>query len=112
MDNREVTEFIIVPPYNARDAVCRAKERFTDFLTQKFPGYAFKVVSVAPVDDEDVFNVIPVVSFDDEGEMRMCIYPKLQLVADIARACSKFEISPDRRSGITLASVSTGQRLQ
>lgn len=96
---RDVLEFIIVPPYNDRDAICRAKERFTHFLSAKFPGYTFRVVPIAPVDDEDEFNVIPVMSFvDDEGRMRMCNCPKLWLLHEIADACQKFDVSGRRHA--------------
>ncbi|MGR9476971.1 hypothetical protein [Rhizobium leguminosarum] len=94
---REVLEFVIVPPYNERDAICRAKERFTSYLIERFPGYDFKVVPVAPVDDGEDFNVIPVMSFiDDEGRMRLCVYPKLWFMAAIARACAEFDVGEAR----------------
>jgi len=89
---REVLEFVIVPPYNDRRAIFEARERLSCFLQQKFPGYTFTIVAVAPVDDEDEFNVVPVMSFvDDTGRMRMCIYPKIMFMADIAAACRTFD---------------------
>ncbi len=88
---REVLEFIIVPPFNERASIYNDREKLSGFLRTKFPGYAFTVVAVAPVDDEDEFNVIPVMSFlDDEGRMRMCVYPSLLLMGAIARECETF----------------------
>jgi hypothetical protein len=112
MNEREVTEFIIVPPYNDRDAICRAKERFTAFLAARFPGYAFKVVPVAPVDDEEDFTVIPVMNFvDDEGRMQMCVYPKLWLMADIGRTCQEFDLG-EPRTALRVVSSLSSVRLQ
>lgn len=92
---REVLEFIIVPPFQQREAVAAAKDRLADYLERKFPGYRFKVGPFAPVGDDETFCVLPVMNFvDDEGNMRMCDHPKEWLLASIAHACRGFAIRP------------------
>ncbi len=89
--NREVLEFIIVPPYEQRAAVAAAKERFEDYLCRSFPGYTFRIGPFAPVGDDDAFCVLPLMNFvDDEGKMRMCDEPSRWLLRDINQACQNF----------------------
>jgi hypothetical protein len=91
---REVLEFIIVPPYEQREAVAAAKERLVNYLGRKFPGYSFKVGPFAPVGDEDCFCVLPVMNFlSADGKSYMCEEPKRWLLQEIASACSKLDLT-------------------
>ncbi|KQV28134.1 hypothetical protein ASC97_07240 [Rhizobium sp. Root1203] len=90
---RDVIEFIIVPPYERRVAVAAAKERFEHYLGNRFPGLTFKVAAFAPVGDEDEFCIVPIMNFlDDEGRSRMCVEPKRWVLQDIAQACKEFDL--------------------
>lgn len=89
---RDVLEFIIVPPYVRRSEIFAAKERMEAYLGNRFPGYAFKVARLGPVGDDDDFCVIPIMNFiDGEGLSRMCNEPKSWLIAEIGAACREFD---------------------
>ncbi|MBY5917319.1 hypothetical protein HFO77_23275 [Rhizobium leguminosarum] len=89
---REVLEFIIVPPFEQRAAVAAAKERFESYLGNRFPGYRFKVGPFAPVGDEEEFSVLPVMNFPgDDGKSYMCTPPKRWFLQEIADACRDFD---------------------
>lgn len=91
--SKEVLEFIIVPPYERRIEVAAAKERLVDYLGHKFPGYSFKVGPFAPVGDEDLFCVLPVMNFiGADGKGYMCEEPKRWFVQDIADACQALDL--------------------
>ncbi|MBY3228576.1 MULTISPECIES: hypothetical protein [Rhizobium] len=90
---REVLEFIIVPPFEQRAAVAAAKERFENYLANRFPGYSFRVGPFAPVGDEDEFSVLPLMNFlGDDGKSYMCVPPKRWFVSEIADACKQFDM--------------------
>lgn len=92
MGNRDVVEFIIVPPFSRRDEIGRARERLQHFLSAKFPGYTFKVPGFVPVGEEDEFTVMPIMNFcGDDGKSYMCTPPKRWFVAEIAAACDEFD---------------------
>lgn len=89
---KEVLEFIIVPPYARRSEIFAAKERMEAYLGNRFPGYSFKIARLGPVGDDDVFCVIPVMNFmDGEGISRMCTPPKSWIIAEISSACHEFD---------------------
>lgn len=90
---REVLQFIIVPPYEQRAAVAAAKERMEVYLGNRFPGYSFKVGAFAPVGDEEEFCVLPIMNFlGDDGESYMCAPPKRWFVQEITEACRQFDL--------------------
>ncbi len=94
---RDVIEFIVVPPYEQRKAVAAAKERFEHYLGNRFPDFTFKVAAFAPVGDEEEFCIVPIMNFlDDEGKSRMCVEPKRWVLQEIARACKAFDLSGRR----------------
>ena len=89
---RDVLEFIIVPPYARRSAVFASKERMEAYLGNRFPGYSFKVARLGPVGDDDDFCVIPVMNFlGDDGHSYMCNEPKSWFVSEIAASCRGFD---------------------
>ena len=88
----DVLEFIIVPPYARRATTVLERERMEFYLGNRFRAYTFRIAAFAPVGEEDVFNVIPVMNFvDDEGQMRMCAEPRSWVVREIADACQEFD---------------------
>ncbi|MGO8368906.1 hypothetical protein ACC808_10720 [Rhizobium ruizarguesonis] len=90
---REVLEFIIVPPFEQRAAVAAAKERFENYLANRFPGYSFRVGPFAPVGDEEEFSVLPLMNFPgDDGKSYMCTPPKRWFLHEIADACRQFDL--------------------
>ncbi|TBY54556.1 hypothetical protein E0H59_13820 [Rhizobium leguminosarum bv. viciae] len=90
---REVLEFIIVPPFEQRAAVAAAKERFENYLGSRFPGYRFRVGPFAPVGDDEEFSILPVMNFPgDDGRTYMCTPPKRWFVQEIAAACRQFDL--------------------
>ena len=92
MIEKEVTEFVIVPPYVEQHSILAAKERLEHYLSQRFPGYTFRLAKFAPVGDEDDFCVVPIMGFiGDDGDMRMCVEPKRWLVGEIMEACREFD---------------------
>ncbi|WEA24060.1 hypothetical protein [Rhizobium binxianense] len=94
---REVLEFIIVPPFEQRAAVAAAKERFENYLANRFSGYSFRVGPFAPVGDEDEFSVLPLMNFPgDDGKSYMCTPPKRWFLQEIAQACREFEVQGPR----------------
>jgi hypothetical protein len=94
MSERDVVEFIIVPPLNKLTAVGAARERMVHYLAGKFPGYRFIIPKMVPVDgDEDEFAVLPLMNFaGDDGNSYMCNPPKPWLMAEIAQACKEFDL--------------------
>ncbi|MGM5010001.1 hypothetical protein ACD592_12840 [Rhizobium sp. 969_B3_N1_2] len=94
---RDVLEFIIVPPYEQRAAVAAVKERFENYLGNRFLGYRFKVGPFSPVGDEEEFAVLPVMNFPgDDGKSYMCTPPKRWLLHEIADACKQFDLNGKR----------------
>lgn len=91
---RDVIEFIIVPPLNKLEAVGAARERIVHYLESKFPGYRFIVPKMVPVDGDEVeFSVMPLMGYiGDNGKSRMCTPPKPWLMAEIAQACKEFDL--------------------
>ncbi len=93
MIEREVTEFVVVPPYAERHLVEAAKERMKHYLENRFPGYTFRIAQFAPVGDEGDFCVVPMMGFvGDDGKSRLCDEPKRWLVSDIHQACREFDL--------------------
>ncbi|OOG73852.1 hypothetical protein B0E45_06040 [Sinorhizobium sp. A49] len=89
----EVTEFVIVPPVDQRPQIHGAKERFVDYLVRRFPGYAFKVSSVAPVGEMDCYMIYPIMNFlGPDGQSYMCTKPPAWLLGEISRACDDFDV--------------------
>lgn len=94
---REVLEFIIVPPFEQRAAVAAAKERFESYLANRFPGYSFRIGPFAPVGDEEEFSVLPIMNFPgDDGRSYMCTPPKRWFLQEIADACAGFDLKGKR----------------
>ncbi|WSH67065.1 hypothetical protein U8Q05_11915 [Rhizobium ruizarguesonis] len=90
---REVLEFIIVPPFEQRAAVAVAKERFENYLANRFPGFSFRVGPFAPVGHEDEFSVLPLMNFPgDDGKSYMCTPPKRWFLQEVAQACREFDL--------------------
>ena len=90
---KDVLEFIIVPPYERRDEGRAAKERMEAYLSNRFPGYTFKVPQFAPVGGDDDFMVIPIMNFlGDDGQSYMCNEPKPWFMAEISAACREFDV--------------------
>jgi hypothetical protein len=97
MIEREVTEFVVVPPYAERHVVEAAKERMKHYLENRFPGYTFRISEFAPVGDEGDFCVVPMMGYiGDDGKSRWCEEPKRWLVSDIVQACSDFDLKGRR----------------
>ncbi|WP_174015546.1 hypothetical protein [Rhizobium rhizogenes] len=91
---REVLEFVIVPPFEQRAAVAAAKERLENYLSMRFPGYAFQVGPFAPVGDDEEFCVLPLMNFvGDDGTIYMCTQPNRWLMKEIADACRQFDLN-------------------
>ncbi len=100
MNMREVTEFVIVPPHEAQRDITAQKDRFRAYLERHFPGYAFSIAPMAPVDSARSFAILPVMNFiDDENRMRMCEQPSQWLVSEIANACGRFSDFSARLDG-------------
>jgi len=94
---KEVLEFIVVPPYARRSEIFAAKERMEAYLGNRFPGYSFKVARLGPVGDDDDFCILPVMNFiDGEGLSRMCTPPKSWFVAEVSKACQEFDAAGRR----------------
>lgn len=95
---REVLEFIIVPPYARRSEIFASKERMEAYLGNRFPGYGFKVARLGPVGDDEDFCILPIMNFlGDDGHSYMCSPPKPWFVCEIAAACREFD-AQGRRS--------------
>lgn len=94
---KEVLEFIIVPPYARRSEIFAAKERMEAYLGNRFQGFSFKVARLGPVGDDDDFCILPVMNFlGDDGRSYMCTPPKPWFVAEIAAACREFDVQGRR----------------
>ncbi|MDM9644499.1 hypothetical protein [Rhizobium sp. S163] len=94
---REVLEFIIVPPFEHRAAATAAKEFFETYLSNRFPGHRFRIGPFAPVGDDDDFCVLPIMNFlGDDGKSYMCNQPKRWLLQEIADACREFDVAGRR----------------
>lgn len=92
MSERDVVEFIIIPPLARRHEIVQAKERMEDYLSRRFPKHIFRVSPFAVVDDEDLFCVLPIMNFlGDDGKAYMCNDPGRWLMREIAQACEEFD---------------------
>jgi hypothetical protein len=89
---RDVLEFIIVPPFARRAEIHASKERMEAYMGNRFPGYSFKVAQFAPVGDDEEFCILPIMNFaGDDGASYMCVPPKPWFTAEIAAACRVFD---------------------
>lgn len=94
---RDVIEFIIVPPFAKRADVAAARERLESHLENRFRGYTFRVGPFAPVGEEEEFAVLPVMNFTgDDGKCYMCTPPNRWLLMDIAATCREFDLVAHR----------------
>lgn len=92
--DREVLEFVIVPPFEQRAAVAAAKDRLIKYLGYRFQGYSFKIGPFVPVGGEEAFSVLPVMNFiGDDGKTYMCNEPSRWLLREIADACREFSLT-------------------
>lgn len=102
MNQQEVSQFIIVPPLSRRDAIVRSREVFADYLGKQFPQYSFDVATIAPVQDEEDFGVIPIMNFvTPDGDSFMCKRAPRWIFIEIAAACRRFVTKPGSASSDT-----------
>ena len=98
MNQPEVRQFVVVPPYAKRGAILASKELLVDYLNRKFPKFDFAVAPFAPVDDDEHFAIIPVIGVvGGDGKSQLCEKPKPWLIEEIAEACAQFDVSNVRR---------------
>jgi hypothetical protein len=91
MNQQEVSQFIIVPPFNQRDRIFDGREILTDYLARQFPRYSFEIAPIAPVQDDEDFSVIPIMNFvTPDGDSFMCKPVERWVFAEIADACRRF----------------------
>lgn len=89
---RDVIQYIIVPPFEQRDKVVAAKERLEQYLGDRFPGNSFTVARFAPIGDHEEFCVVPIMNFvGDDGKSYMCKEPRRWFMQDIAQTCREFD---------------------
>ena len=89
---RDVLEFVIVPPFEKRASIAASKARMEAYLRNRFRGYDFQIAPFAPVGDEDHFCVLPVMNYaGDDGKSYMCVPPQSWFLAEIAQACREFD---------------------
>jgi hypothetical protein len=106
---RDVLEFVIVPPFEKRAAVAAARERMERYLSERFPGYGFKVGPFAPVGGAETFCVLPLMHFvGDDGQSHACVPPKPWFVLEIAAACEAFELDRLWEAGARSAARKSG----
>lgn len=92
-NQRDVIEYIVMPPLDQRDAVMAAKERFEHYLSNRFPGNTFKISPFVPVGDGEDFCVLPIMNYQgDDGHSYMCNQPKRWFMQEIAQACREFDL--------------------
>lgn len=90
---RDVIQYIVVPPFQQRDKVIAAKERLEHYLSDRFPGNSFTVARFAPISDEEEFCVLPIMNFvGDDGQCYMCKAPKRWFMQEIAQDCRDFDL--------------------
>ncbi|WP_426235801.1 hypothetical protein [Pararhizobium sp. DWP1-1-3] len=90
---RDVIQYIIVPPFERRGKVIGAKERLEQYLGGRFPGNSFTVARFAPIGDDQQFCVLPIMNFvGDNGKSYMCREPKRWFMQEIAQACREFDL--------------------
>jgi hypothetical protein len=90
---RDVIQYIIVPPFERRDEVIAAKERLEHYLGGRFPGNSFTVARFAPIGDDEEFCVLPIMNFvGDDGKSYMCKEPRRWFMQEIAQACREFAL--------------------
>lgn len=88
---RDVIQYIVVPPFEHREKVIAAKEWLEHYLSDRFPGNSFTVARFAPIGDHKEFCVLPIMNFvGDDGRTYMCKEPKRWFMREIAQACGEF----------------------
>lgn len=102
---RDVIQYIVVPPFAQRDKVIAAKEPLEHYLGGRFPGNSFTVARFAPIGDDEEFCVLPIMNFvGDDGKSYMCTPPKRWLLREIAETCQLFDA--DRDGALAISSTS------
>ncbi|MGO4641679.1 hypothetical protein AB4Z43_24880 [Mesorhizobium sp. 2RAF45] len=90
----EVKQFIIVAPASRKNEIALCRERLADYLARRFPRYAFDIAKLAPVQDEDHFIPIPIMSYrSPDGDNLICKPVDKWVVSEIAEACADFKPS-------------------
>lgn len=88
----DVTDFVIVPPYEPQRRV-GAEQELLSLLKRRFPGFGFHVASVRHVACDHDFSVLPVMEYvGDNAQSRPCRRPSRWLLAEIREACRSFEV--------------------
>ncbi|KQV31112.1 hypothetical protein [Rhizobium sp. Root1204] len=88
---RDVIQYIVVPPFEQRDKIIASKERLEHYLGGRFPGNSFMVAPFAPIGGGDEFCVLPIMNFvGDDGDSYMCKEPKRWFMQEIAQVCRAF----------------------
>jgi len=91
-----VSQFIIVPPAGRSRDLVRCKELFKAHLMRQFPRYSFDVASVAVLEDDHHFVIIPIMNYvTPDGDSYLCQEPSRSVIAEISEACAGF--SPEER---------------
>jgi hypothetical protein len=94
---RDVIQYIVVPPFGLRDKVIASKERLEQYLGDRFPGNSFTIARFAPIGDDVEFCVLPMMNFvGDDGRSYMCKEPKRWFMLEIAEACRSFDTAKAR----------------
>jgi hypothetical protein len=98
---------MIMPPNELNDEAVLKREQFEAHLATEFPGYKFEVVDLRmlrPVGhgqkvmfgDGSQFTVMPMMGSTGEGK-RTFEMPDRELIAEIMRACHKFDFQNSKR---------------
>jgi len=89
---REVSQLIIVAPAVRRGALFQCRDQFTDYLTRRFPAFTFDLARLSPIEDDEHFLVIPIMSYvTPDGDSYMCKPAPQWLLNEIAAACEDFK---------------------
>ncbi|MCO4316313.1 hypothetical protein M8997_003885 [Phyllobacterium sp. 21LDTY02-6] len=93
MNQRQVGDFVIVAPFEKRAAASAQKDMFTAYLKRCFPKLNFAIAPFAPVDSAGGFSVIPIMgAVGGDGECSLCEPPSRWLIAEIIKACERFDL--------------------
>lgn len=89
-----VTEFVILAPDGAHQALVYSRERLRSFLAAAFPRFSFSLAEMAGEGPEDEFVVVPVVGrIDDEDHLDRMLSTSDETLAEIRAALEGFQFN-------------------
>ncbi|NVP57904.1 hypothetical protein [Mycoplana rhizolycopersici] len=102
MPRKAVSQFVIVPPRRRVAEYVDAKDRFSAYLSDHFPGYEFRITGNSPFSNDD-FHIVPIMGSvnnpsNPDGDFERREQPDRAVLHEMLKVCQRFDLSKSRLS--------------